>query len=608
MIGDSGSDNSSARGRVFSVAIVVIFAVLMGRLVQLQLIDTSEYTGESRTNAMRETRVLAARGTIMDRNGVVLVDNEPAYSVLLTPRYFDRDNLTRLAELIALEQEDLQQRIDGAAKWSQYLPSPILHRVPFDRLARLLEQLDTLPGVSYEATQKRRYPSRVRAAHILGYVREIADRDLAKLRDDGYRAGDMMGQRGIERVRETALRGNMGSTFRLRNVHGQDVSSFRDGADDVASVGGRALRLTIDANLQALAESLFVGKRGAAVALDPASGEILALVSMPDFDLGEFTRQIGSERWAALNTGANKPLFNRATQSMLMPGSTWKPMIAMIALQAGVISPTEQFYCPGYHPVGGGRIFRCMHVHGNVNVSMAVQESCNTFFFEMMRRIDVNTFARYTREFGFGTRIETDLTEEETGQIPDSTYLNRTEPGWRVGTVMSLGVGQGPLGVTPLQLARYTAAIGSRGMLYTPHLVQQIADPVTGVLESPERPDGVRVSIDPGNVDLVRVAMRRVMELGTGRWLGVPGIDSGGKTGTAQNNRGEDDSVFIMFAPFDQPRIALAVVVENAGFGGTAAGPIASLMAEQYLTGMVTREYLVRQMLALESDPLPVAE
>jgi len=329
---------------------------------------------------------------------------------------------------------------------------------------------------------------------------------------------------------------------------------------------------------------------------------------MPDFDLSEFTREINSERWASLNDGQEKPLFNRATQSQLMPGSTWKPMIAMIALQTGVVTPTEKVYCPGYHPIGGGRFFRCMHVHGDVDISTAVQESCNTFFFEMMRRIDIDDFVSYTAQFGFGELIDTDLTEQVKGLIPDASFRERDADGWSVGDGMNLGVGQGTLGVTPLQLARYTAAMAMGGMLRKPHLVKEIADSVTGVFEPQDQPDGVRMPIDPEFVDLVRVAMRRVMEVGSGRFLGIPGFDSAAKTGTAQNPRGQDDSVFIMFAPFDEPKIALAVMVENAGFGGSAAGPIASLMAEQYLTGSLTRDYLVERMLALESDPLPVLE
>jgi penicillin-binding protein 2 len=602
---DRAAEFQSGRGRIFSIAILAVLGLLMTRLVQLQLIDTKEYTGESRTNSTREMRILPARGTIMDRNGLVLVDNQPAYSVLVTPRYFDEGRRPELASLLEMPEDELAERVEQAAKYSAYLPSPVMNAVPFDRLSRMLEQIDNLPGVSYQATQKRRYPTPIRASHALGYVREISDRDLNIKRDDGYRPGDLYGQRGLERIFEADLRGQVGADFKLVNVHGQRVSDFRGGVEDVAATAGSHLRLTIDADLQALAERLFVGKRGGAVALDPNTGEILSLVSAPDFDLEQFTRQISGEQWRNLNEHPDKPFFNRATQAAGMPGSTWKPLMALIALQAGVVTPTETFYCPGYHPMGRGRFFRCLHVHGQVNIMEAIQESCNTFFFEMMRRLNVETYAGYAREFGFDRRIDTDLSEQVPGLIPDSAYYNAVEKaGWGVGHLMSMGVGQGPLLVTPMQLARYTAALANGGELVTPHLVRQLENQGSPGENSVEVAEPSRIPIETSHFGLVREAMRRVMVSGTGVGVQIPEISSGGKTGTAQNPRGEDDSVFILFAPFENPQIAIAVVVENAGYGGSAAGPIASLIAEQYLTGEVTRPYWVNRMLALKSPPL----
>ncbi|MFT4603340.1 MAG: penicillin-binding protein 2 [Rhodothermales bacterium] len=605
MIGDSGLDSQSDRARIFSIAIVLVLGLLMVRLVQLQVINTSEYTGESRDNSMRELRVLPARGTVKDRNGVVLVDNQPAFSVRVTPRYFDPNSLPLLAQLLDADEAVLAERLEQAAKYSSYLPSIVLNGVPFDRLSRMLERSDDLKGVDYEATQKRRYPSPVRASHALGYVREVGGDDLTQRQDLGYRPGDMIGQRGVERIYEQDLRGQMGSNFRLVNVHGQDVSSFRKGVEDVDPIPGRDLHLTLDAELQALAERLLVNKRGAAVAIDPNTGEILSLVSKPDFDLDLFTRQITSQQWAGLNASLTKPLFNRATQSIQMPGSTWKPLIAMIALQEGVITPEETFYCPGYHPLGRGRVYKCLHVHGNISVVRAVQESCNTFFFEMMRRLDVNAFARHARQMGFGQITDTDLTEQVPGVIPDSAYYNKQYGRWTVGYQMNLGVGQGELGVTPFQLARYVAAVANGGMVVTPHLIKGSVDPETGALEAPNVPLPTSLEIRSEFVGLAKEAMRRVMVNGTGRGVQIPGIGSGGKTGTAQNSRGRDDSFFIMFAPFENPTIALAVMVENAGYATAAAAPIASLMAEQFLTGAVSREWLVSRMLETQSDPLP---
>jgi penicillin-binding protein 2 len=256
--------------------------------------------------------------------------------------------------------------------------------------------------------------------------------------------------------------------------------------------------------------------------------------------------------------------------------------------------------------MGRGRFFKCLHVHGQISVMEAVQESCNTFFFEMMRRLNVETYAGYAREFGFDRRIDTDLSEQVPGLIPDSAYYNAVEKaGWGVGHLMSMGVGQGPLLVTPMQLARYTAAVANGGQLVTPHLVRRLEDAGSAGESSLDVVGPSEIPIEASHFGLVGEAMRRVMVSGTGVGVQIPGISSGGKTGTAQNPRGEDDSVFILFAPFENPQIAIAVVVENAGYGGSAAGPIASLMAEQYLTGEVTRPYWVNRMLALESPPLP---
>ncbi len=604
---ETRSEDPSIRGRIFMVVASMVIGLLVLRLAKLQILDAGLYSGESRSNAVRELRVTPARGTVVDRRGRLIVDNEDTYTVLITPRYFDPERTDLLASLLSVPDTVVTRKLAEATAWNAFRPSPAFRSVSFDVIGRLLENRSRLPGVTYEAAQKRRYVAPFNAAHVLGYVREITRAELDRHRGEGYRSGDLIGKSGVESAFERPLRGTMGSAFRLVNVHGQEVDAFRGGTEDLAPVAGQEVVLTIDYDLQALAESLFVGKRGAAVAIDPSSGEILALVSKPDYDPDIMSRPLAPEAWDYFLTSPEKPQFNRATQSLLPPGSTLKPLVALMALQEGVITPRSTVTCNGGHPIGRGQFFRCMHVHGTIAVGTAIEQSCNTFFFEMMTRIDVESFARYARAMGFGRRAPLDVGEEDTGLIPDSAYFNRMNPrGWTVGTPMNLGVGQGDIGVTPLQLAGYIGALGNGGLLYTPHLVLEFRNP-DGTVERPEIPEPTRLPFDRSNVDLVRDALRRVMEEGTGRWIQIPGIQSAGKTGTAQNPRGEDDSVFIMFAPFDHPTIALGVMVENAGFGSTAAGPIASLLAERYLTGSIApgRRALYERTLAVKSQPLP---
>ncbi|MEM9665705.1 MAG: penicillin-binding protein 2 [Bacteroidota bacterium] len=603
-------DEYRTRSRLFAALVLGVLVVLGLRLVQLQIVDTQAYSGASRNNAVREVRVKPARGVIYDRQGILMVDNEPTYNIAITPRYFDTTRIDLLADLLEVPDTVVRTRYQEALDWSGFQASRSFPNVTFDQFSRVQEHQYRLPGVSYEKGQKRRYLTDARAAHALGYIREIGPGALERQRPEGYRRGDLIGQAGVERTYEPFLRGDVGSEFVLVNVHGRRVQPYRSGVEDIPPSSGYDLHLTIDSDIQALAESLFVNKRGGLVALDPRTGAVLAMVSKPDFDPGLFSRPVSAETWNYLQNSLDKPMFNRATQSGMAPGSTWKPFMALMALQEGLITPTSRLSCPGFHPLGNGRTFRCMGVHGSIDVGTALQTSCNTFFFELMMRTDVNTFSRYANAFGFGVNAPTDINEQWAGTIPDSAYFNRVYPrGWTVGYSINLGVGQGNMVVTPLQLARYMGAVAMRGTIHAPHLVDHLVRLDTQERVEPDLPEGETLPVETAYFDLVREGMRRVMEQGTGRLLQIPGIPSGGKTGTAQvgANR-EDNSAFVMFAPYDDPQIAIAAIVENAGFGSVAAGPIASLVAEQYLTGQIadtpTRRLVLNRALTSESEPL----
>ena len=598
-------EDNQTRTRIFAILIFVALGVLMLRLAKLQLLDTADYAGESRNNAIRVTRVLPGRGAIYDRNGVLMVDNEPAYTLQVTPRYFDNEKIPMLAELLSVPDSTLRNRVREAGEWSTFRPSQLARGISFGVLSRILENRDVLDGITYEVDQKRQYMTKARATHALGYVREITERQLSKRRADNYRPGDLIGQSGIEEIYEDVVRGNLGRQVSMVDKRGQVIDSFLDGSEDESPITGMDLYLTLDVRLQEFAESLFVNKRGAIVAMDPSNGEILVMLSAPDYDLNVFSRPMSDEDANYLFNNPANPMFNRAVQMVQAPGSTFKPLIALIALQTGGITEHTKVMCRGYHPRGGPGVFRCLGVHGSIAVEDAITKSCNTFFFDMMRHVDVQSLSKYAHQFGLGEFPPIDLPSMSAGTIPDSAYYNKRYPGWNLGQSMSLGVGQGEIQVSPLQLVRYFSVIGNGGKLVSPHLVRLARNPETGERLELENREIKTVDIDSRYLEIVKTGLKRVIKE-TSYWLQIPGVESAGKTGTAQNSRGEDDSIFVMFAPADNPRIAIATLVENAGYGSTTAGPIASLVAELYLNGEIaaSRKPWITRILETRSAPI----
>jgi penicillin-binding protein 2 len=587
-------DEYRVRVRIYAGVILTVFLILGARLAQLQLIRPDAEAAAT-GSAVRERPVEAARGTIYDRDGTLLADNRPTYTIRLTPRYFDRSKIPLLANLLDVPDSTVVRKLEEAREWSAFRPSRSFREVSFDTFSRVQEHLYELPGVSHEIELRRRYHTEASAPHALGYVREIGNAALARLRDDGYRPGDYVGKTGVEKAYESALRGKRGSEFVLVNVHGSEVMSYQNGTKDEPPVGGYDLHLALDHDVQALAESLFVGKRGAAVALDPDNGEILSFVSKPDFSPSLFTRSVSGAAWDSLQSAPSDPLYNRATRSGFPPGSTWKPFMSLVALETGIIEPNEKLDCPAGYRVGR-RVFRNHggKDEGRINVKKAIEVSCNTFFYKVMDEMPLGTWHTWAKRFGFGQKAPLDIGEQAPGLIPDSSYFDRMYGRWTEGYLINLGIGQGDMSATPLQLARYAAALGNGGTLPSPHFVRKMVHPQTGEVRRPDIPPPDDIPIDPAHFETVKKGMHRVMTDGTGKWVRIPGIPSAGKTGTAQNPHGKDHSIFIMFAPLDDPEIALAVAVENAGYGATAAAPIASLMAEEYLKGKIADEWMRR--------------
>lgn len=620
VLATTAREDARLRFRIFSVLVLVILAFLAARLGQMQLLNREEYATEAEGNAIKTKIVRPARGYIFDRNGVLLVDNETTLSVTVSPRYFDESDLPLVAELAGRPLAEVQRRYDEIRARSSYQEDVLLENVPFWTFARIQENQHRLRGINFREDQQRRYHSGAKLTHAIGYVNEISGPELETMEAQGFRMGDRIGKSGIEAEYEPVLRGRPGREFVLVNVHGMEVQPYEGGAEDIEPQSGVALTLAVDSKVQALAESLFVNKQGGAVMMDVKTGGVISMVSAPDYDLDIYRDGFTQAEVDFLYRNPLKPEFNRATQASLPPGSTWKPFMAAIALQEGMISEDTDLFCGGGYVLG--RLYRCHGgSHGNISVRDAIRVSCNTFFFRLMNdtfvnerhpngiRMDLDRWGGWAQRFGFGQYAPLDIPAQDPGLIPDSSYYDAAFPaGWGPGYTVNLGIGQGNMGATPLQLARQTAAIANGGTLVTPHLVMAQTDPATGVTRTPARRRPTKIPIEPRNFDVVRAGMRDAVDgAGTARLARIeaagdfPKIPMAGKTGTAQNPRGKDHSVFIAYAPADNPEVAVGVIVENAGYGGTAAAPIASLMIEQYLRGRVTRPELVQFVRAQRS-------
>jgi len=579
-----------ARRRVLTIATISIMALLFVRLCQLQLLYHGEFGKKSQENSVRSVVKDPIRGYISDRRGSLVVDVGPFYSVTLTPSEYDPRNTPFLAQLLGLSQSALEERIAKAISYSRFVPTRIKRDLDYRTLAAIQENLYLLPGIAFEVEMKRTYPTRARATHLLGYNREITELQLGRV-GDYYRLGDVIGAGGLEASYETILRGQKGFTFYAVNAKGQVLGSFEEGNHDVAAKDGFDLILNVDIGVQAFAESLMTNYRGALVAIDPSNGGILALVSKPDFDPSVFSGVTPSDLWTKLNSDMSKPLFNRATMTRYPPGSTFKMVLAAAALEEKIITENTRIQCYGAYRYGD-RVFKDMKAHGSVNVVEAIQRSCNVFFYQLMMRVGFEKWTEYGRKFGFGRATGIDIGEETSGLLPSSSYFDRVygKGRWTQGYLVSLSIGQGEVGVSPLQMALYAAALANGGTVHQPHSVQFIRNKRLNRLEIVEH-NSYPTGISSHTMELIREGMRRAIHDagGTGYAARVPGVISAGKTGTAENPHGEDHAWYVGFAPFDDPKIAVAVMLENAGFGGVKAAPIAGLVIERYLYGELKR-------------------
>ncbi|MDZ7682415.1 MAG: penicillin-binding protein 2 [Fodinibius sp.] len=581
--------------RVLQVCIIVLGLIILGRLFQLQILNYDTYNPQSRENSLRQEVINPARGLIYDRNGNLLVDNEPIYSITITPASYDKENTPILADLMNVSVEKVKKRVKEARTYSRYRSSRLFTEVDFKTFSVIQENIWQLPGIGHQIESKRQYPiDSLRASHILGYLREVSKEEY--LGTKSYHLGDKVGKSGLELSYEEQLRGELGTEYIKVNALGQNLGSYKDGAIDEAPKKGSDLYTTIDTKLQILAEDLMKGKRGAVVALNPNDGSVLSMVSAPQYDIRKLSGRIDSTYWQTLNADTTNPLYNRAISGRQPPGSTFKPLMALMGLEMDIITTETTINNPGYY--SRGRRYNDLADPGKYDVGKALQESSNTFFFWLMDKIAINKgidrWHQLASTFGLGQRNNIDLPNEVAGTLPDSTYLNRVlgKGNWGIGDQLSLGVGQGFMAVSPLQMALMASEIANGGYHLQPHIVRSIKKNDGTVLLTNPKKEKIKW-VEDQDLAVVKNGMRRVVTEGSGRYYAdLDSIKVAGKTGTAQNPHGQDHGWFICFAPMDDPKIAIAVLVENGGFGSISAAPIASLLVEQYLTGEVSRSYV----------------
>ncbi len=583
MIGDDSEFASTTRRNIFLAIISLIALAFIGRLVQLQLIEGSEYRSRSEAQGIKQIPVEPVRGAMYDRFGHVVVADVPSYALYVTPNKLTADTKVELARILQTDTATINKRIERY-KMNNFSPARIWRDLDRRAWAMLNEFHMDLSGVDVVEESKRMYPPDIRAAHLFGYTKEISPTQLQHY-GDYYSPGDEIGQKGIERAFEDMLRGEKGYELVLVNNRGRRVGKYDGGRRDLEPHNGFDLYLGLDAQLQQYAEQLLKGKQGAVVALEPSTGEILAMASAPDYDPRIFS---GVTSWADYKSVLDDPahpMLNRATQAVYPPGSTWKPLMGIAGLMSGVIDTNTILYCPGSFTFGG-HTWHCHGAHGAVNVREAIHVSCNVFFYQVALKLGLDRYDKFAHMFHFGEKLHVDVDEART-LLPSKEYYKKMRAGgYSDGVMPNLGIGQGELLVNPLQLAAYTAAIANGGIWNQPHVVSKVKNKRLGTINDVEY-ESDTLGIPPQILKIVQLAMYQVVNVpgGTARMARIDSIDVAGKTGTAQAPGGKRDHAwFVAFAPYQHPKIALCVLVENAGFGGVASAPIARKLIRFYLT------------------------
>jgi len=593
-----------SRKYIIMALIVLASLILIVRLFIIQVVkDTYRLSADN--NVLRYVTQYPARGLIYDRNNKLMVYNQAAYDLMVVPAQVTKIDTSEFCNLLDISTPSFRERMSAAVSYSRRAPSVFLKQISAESYARLQEKLFQYPGFYVQPRTLRKYSKPI-AGHILGYVSEVDEAIVKK--EPYYKSGDYIGKLGIEEAYEKYLRGQRGVKIFLVDVYSRIKGSYADGRMDTIAVQGEDIISSVDMDLQEYGELLMRNKSGSIVALEPKTGEVLALVSSPNYDPGLLVGRIRSENFSRLSADtAQLPLFNRALQAKYPPGSTFKPINGLIGLQENVITPSTLFGC------NNGYLFIDCHSHSSpLDLIHGISNSCNSYFCQVYRRILENPeyptiedaytkWREYLTEFGFGKKLGIEFTNELNGLIPSPAYFDKYygKNKWKALTVISMAIGQGEVETTPLQMANMTAAIANRGYYYIPHIVKSIDN--NKKIDQKYLTKQV-INIDSANFESIVLGMEQAVngEGGaTARIAALKDIIVCGKTGTAENPHGKDHSVFVAFAPKDDPKIAIAVYVENAGFGATYAAPVASLMIEKYLTGKVTNRWSEQRILDL---------
>lgn len=572
---------------------VVLALILLGKLFYIQ-IATDKYFVNANSNALRKQYIYPARGVILDRNNKILAQNQPTYDLLVTPKMVKPFDTLSLCQIIGIEMPAFREKLRRATLQSRYQATIFQKLISVQTYAALQEKLSNYQGFEIQKRTIRYYPDSI-ASQFLGYMREVNQTDIDKY-EGYYKPGDYIGRAGIEKEYEVDLRGTKGVTHILYNARNVAQGRYANGKLDSLSISGDQLTSTLDSRIQKLGEELLANKVGSVVAIEPNTGEILAFVSSPGYDPNKFIGSSFTENYKEIKANPNRPLVIRPIQGGYSPGSAFKPLDALLALSDGVVDVNTTFNCPGYY-IAGNRRFKCEHVDGNTNLRWGISRSCNTYFYNIFAKMMMKNgtsrarqqaayevWQNRVRKFGIGDTLGIDFPGEKAYKLfRAKDYTKMHGKYWGNTTIMSVAIGQGEISTTPLQMANIMAIIANRGYYYKPHVIKAIGN---GKKINDKFKEKHFVGIDAKHFEPVIDGMQDAVNTSTGTAIEsrLRNIIMCGKTGTVQNSRGKNHSVFIGFAPRDNPKIAIAVIIENGGYGGAYAAPIASYITEKYLT------------------------
>lgn len=599
--------NYSQRKYVIGSIFILAAIILLIKLFIIQIVDDS-YKQSSDNNTLRYITQYPSRGKVYDRNGKLLIYNDAVYDLMIIPSQAKNIDTASFCKLLNINNSTYNTYFNKAKKYSVITPSIFMSQITKDEYGHIAEMLYRYPGFYFQARSVRQYPLPI-AAHTLGNIGEVTKPEME--RDSYYKLGDYIGKSGIEKYYERELRGEKGMKITVVDVHNREKERFMNGEYDTAPVHGTDIILGLDAELQAYGEYLLKGKTGSIVAIEPSTGQILAMVSSPSYDPNELVGRKRGARYSELLNDPDKPLINRAISGTYPPGSTFKMVNGLIALQSGAVTANTAYPCSGPNSAP----IKCTHYHGSpVRLYDAIENSCNPYFWYAFQDMMNSPKFKNQKEayqfwydnvtsFGLGRTFNSDIPFTVSGNIPSKAFYDKVYNGsWNAMTVRSLSIGQGEILVTPLQLANVAAAIGNEGFYYEPHYIKSFGNTDKSI-DSAFLEKHI-INIDKRHFKDVKKGMLSVFEgdHGTARLSKIDSITVAGKTGTAENPHGKDHSIFMAFAPVDNPQIAIAVVVENAGFGSTWAAPIASLMIEKYIRGYVKRTNVEQRVLTLNNE------